>query len=154
MRYDAGPGVRSENDVRALVDFYRARRGPAVAFRFRDPIDSLAEDQALGVGDGIRTDFALTKAYGSGAGAPQRRITRPVPGSVAVRAGGALVSGWLLTAGGVVSFAAPPASGVPLRVSYAFDVPVRFAEDRLEVSRATYLAGEIANVPLIEVREG
>jgi hypothetical protein len=29
---------------------------------------------------------------------------------------------------------------------------VRFADDRLEVSRATFLAGEIASVPLIEVR--
>ena len=48
-------------------------------------------------------------------------------------------------------------SGAPaaLRVEavfYLFDVPVRFAEDRLEASRATFLAGEVASVPLIEVR--
>jgi len=29
---------------------------------------------------------------------------------------------------------------------------VRFAEDRLDVSRATFLAGEAPSVPLIEVR--
>src|SRR3546814_9260862 len=39
MRYDAGPGLRSEADVRALTDFFRARRGAARAFRFRDPFD-------------------------------------------------------------------------------------------------------------------
>ncbi|MGI4732484.1 MAG: DUF2460 domain-containing protein [Janthinobacterium lividum] len=37
--------------------------------------------------------------------------------------------------------------------SFAFDVPVRFAEDRLSVSRATYLAGQATSVPLIEIRE-
>jgi phage portal protein BeeE len=31
--------------------------------------------------------------------------------------------------------------------------PERFAEDRLTVSRATYLAGAAASVPLVEIRE-
>ena len=34
-----------------------------------------------------------------------------------------------------------------------FDVPARFAEDTLTVSRATFLAGEAASVQLVEVRE-
>jgi uncharacterized protein (TIGR02217 family) len=37
--------------------------------------------------------------------------------------------------------------------SFDFDVPVRFAEDQLSVTRATYLAGAAPSVPLIEVRE-
>jgi hypothetical protein len=32
-------------------------------------------------------------------------------------------------------------------------VPVRFAEDRLSVSRTTFLAGAAASVPLVEIRE-
>jgi hypothetical protein len=32
-------------------------------------------------------------------------------------------------------------------------VPVRFAEDKLEVHRASFLAGEAPSVPLIEIRE-
>jgi uncharacterized protein (TIGR02217 family) len=40
-----------------------------------------------------------------------------------------------------------------VRASFDFDVPVRFAEDRLLFSRATFEAGEIASVPLVEVRE-
>jgi phage portal protein BeeE len=31
--------------------------------------------------------------------------------------------------------------------------PVRFAEDRLEIGRATFLAGEAPSVPLVEIRE-
>ena len=164
LRYDAGPGVRGEDDVRALIDFYRARRGPAIGFRFRDPIDASsaagggapsAMDQMLGRGDGVRTDFALIKTYGAAAGAPVRRISRPVAGSMLVSVGGVVQpSGWSLLPGGTISFAVPPVSGAEVRAGYLFDVPVRFAEDRLEVSRATYLAGEIASVPLVEVREG
>jgi uncharacterized protein (TIGR02217 family) len=48
----------------------------------------------------------------------------------------------------------PPGAGVAVTASFLFDVPVRFAEDRLSVSRATFLAGAAASVPLIEVREG
>jgi uncharacterized protein (TIGR02217 family) len=156
LRYDAGPGVRSEDDVRALVDFYRARRGPAIAFRFRDPIDwqSAAGGEAIGTGDAVRSEFALVKRYGAGDEAPLRRITRPVAGSVTVRVGGAVASGWTLVPDGVISFAVPPPTGAEVRAEFLFDVPVRFAEDRIEVSRATYLAGEIASVPLVEVREG
>jgi uncharacterized protein (TIGR02217 family) len=153
MRYDVGPGLRSEEDVRTLAAFFRARRGPAQAFRFRDPLDAEGVDQLLGTGDGVRTDFALVKIYGSGGEALARRITRPIPGSVAVTVNGSATSGWTLAGGGVVSFAAPPATGTMVRASFTFDVPVRFAEDRLDVARGTYLAGELSAVPLVEVRE-
>ena len=46
-----------------------------------------------------------------------------------------------------------PAEGAEVRAGFRFDVPVRFAEDRLSLSRATFLAGEIPSVPLIEIRE-
>jgi uncharacterized protein (TIGR02217 family) len=153
MRYDAGPGIRSEGDVRMLLDFYRARRGPAIGFRFRDPFDFSAAEQVIGTGDAVRTDFVLVKSYGSANGAPQRRITRPVATSVTVRVAGVASTGWVLASGGVVRFTTPPAPGAAVTAAFTFDVPVRFAEDRLEISRATFLAGEMASVPLIEVKE-
>ncbi len=162
MRYDVGAGIRSEADVRALIDFFWARRGPATAFRFRDPLDfssALAggvpqsDDQSLGVGDGVTRDFALRKRYGDGPEAVMRAIALPVPGSVVVSVDGvAMASGWTVEPGGVVRFAAPLPAGASVGAGYLFDVPVRFAEDQLAVSRATFLAGEIASVPLIEVR--
>ena len=162
MRYDAGPGVRSEPDVQTLIAFFRARRGAAKAFRFRDPYDDssnamtgtpTALDQLLGTGNGVATRFDLIKRYGSGADAELRAITRPQPASVRVAvAGSEITTGWTLD-GGTIVFAAAPAIGVEVRAGYRFDVPVRFAEDRLAVSAATFAAGEVANVPLIEVRE-
>lgn len=161
MRYDAGPGVRSESDVRALADFFRARRGAARAFRFRDPFDhgSAADgglpgpgDQLLGVGDGSRRQFALVKRYGAGEAMQVRSIRLPVAGSVRVSVDGIETAAFAVTDEGEVLLDAPPGSGIAVRAGYLFDVPVRFAEDRLEVSRATFLAGELASVPLVEVR--
>jgi uncharacterized protein (TIGR02217 family) len=160
LRFDAGPGIRSEEELHDLLSFFRARLGAAVGFRFEDPFDHSskgmtgvpgAADQLLGVGDGVRTEFPLIKTYGG----QVRRITRPVAGSVRVSVGGAeRASGWTLGGLGVVSFDEAPAEGATVEAGYRFDVPVRFAEDRLSLSRATFEAGEIPSVPLIELREG
>lgn len=121
-----------------------------MGFRFEDPFDHEAEDQLLGLGDGVRTQFALVKLYGE----QERRITRPVAGSVRVFVDGVeRVSGWTLVAKGLVQFEDAPDENAEVRAGFSFDVPVRFAEDRLSLSRATFEAGEVASVPLVEVRE-
>jgi uncharacterized protein (TIGR02217 family) len=161
MTYDAGPGIRSEADMRTLTDFFRARRGAARAFRFRDPFDAssagdgglpAAGDQLLGVGDGVRRQFALVKLYGAGDAEQLRAIRLPVDGSVRVSVDGLETAAFVVTGEGEVLLDVAPASGVAVRAGYLFDVAVRFADDRLEASRATYLAGEVASVPLVEVR--
>jgi uncharacterized protein (TIGR02217 family) len=161
MRYDAGPGVRSEADVRVLTDFFRARRGAARAFRFRDPFDHdsaevgampAATDQWLGIGDASRRQFALVKRYGAGDAVQERRIRLPVDGSVRVSVDGIETAAFAVTADGEVLLDVAPAAGAAVRAGFLFDVAVRFAEDRIEVSRATFLAGELASVPLVVVR--
>jgi uncharacterized protein (TIGR02217 family) len=147
--YDVGPGVRSEADIAELLAFFRARMGAARGFRLRDPFDAEGMGQLIGLGDRIVTRFPLVKYYGDSA----RRITRPVAGSVRVRVDGVEIAGWSLLAGGVVELDEAAGDGVEVRADFAFDVPVRFAEDRLAVNRATFLAGAAVSVPLVEVRE-
>ena len=146
--YDVGPGVRSEADIAALLGFFRARLGPARGFRLRDPFDFSGEGEVLGVGDGEASSFPLVRTYG----AVTRRITRPVSGSVRVFLDGVETMAFSVSAG-MVTLDAPPGDGVEVSASFLFDVPVRFTEDRLSVSRATFLAGVAASVPLVEVRE-
>jgi len=160
LRFDAGAGVRGEAELHTLLAFFRARRGPAVGFRFRDPYDNSSNgmtasptpnDQEIGTGDGAVASFPLLKRYGAG---EERRITRPVPGSVRVAIDGTeIASGWLVEDGGAVQFAEPPAAGATVTAGFLFDVPLRFAEDRIEVTRSTFLAGEAPSVPLVEIRE-
>ncbi|MEO1968846.1 MAG: DUF2460 domain-containing protein [Sphingomonadaceae bacterium] len=156
--FDVGPGIRSEEELGSLIAFFRARHGPATGFRLRDPYDfssngmtgiPTAEDQALGVGDGAISSFALTKHYGT----QSRRITRPVPTSVLVSVDGIPNADWTLNPGGIIVLADAPAAGAQVRAGFLFDVPVRFAEDRIDVSGVNFAAGEAPSIPLIEVRE-
>lgn len=161
LSFDAGPGIRSDADMETLIAFFRARRGAAVGFRFRDPYDFSSNgmtadptptDQDIGTGDGATSSFALSKTYSGG---EQRRITRPVAGSVRVALNGIeQASGWMLGALGTIEFDTAPSPGAAVTAGFLFDVPVRFGQDRLEVNRATFRAGEAPSVPLIEVREG
>lgn len=162
LEFDAGPGVRSEEELRSLIAFFRARRGAAKAFRFTDPYDHSSNamidpptmlDQIIGGGDGEQTRFQLIKSYGNAGEAQQRLITRPEPSSVLIAVDGVIVSNWLLGALGGIIFDSPPAVDAEITAGFLFDVPVRFAEDRLDVSASTFMAGDIAEVRLIEVRE-
>lgn len=163
LRFDVGPGVRSEAELGELLAFYRARRGPARGFLLRDPSDYSSNgmamaptmtDQLLGAGDGATSSFALVKHYGDDNAAQSRRITRPRFETLLVSIDGILQVGtWTLEPGGIVSFGSPPTAGALVRAGFLFDVPVRFAEDRLEIAGAAFAAGEAPSVPVVEVRE-
>ncbi|WP_409592363.1 DUF2460 domain-containing protein [Sphingobium sp.] len=163
LSFDAGPGVRSQADMAALIAFFRARRGAARGFRFSDPYDDRScgvgeapgpLDQHLGVGDGVQAEFGLQRFYGPGEEAQARRITRPVAGTIRVAVNGVeMVGGWSHSGLGVIAFDVAPVEGAVLTAGFRFDVPVRFAEDRLEINRATFAAGEAPSVPLVEIRE-
>jgi uncharacterized protein (TIGR02217 family) len=63
------------------------------------------------------------------------------------------VSGWTLANKGQIIFDTAPPSGATITAGFRFDVPVRFAEDRLNASRATFGAGDMQSVMLVEVKE-
>ncbi|KQT54245.1 glycoside hydrolase family 24 [Aureimonas sp. Leaf454] len=162
-RYDAGSGVKSIGDLVAVLDFFEARRGKLVGFRFRDPLDHGSArpgssvspfDQAIGTGDGATRVFALQKSYGTGAGAYLRPIEKPVADTLRLAGSGAeLGRGFSLDeTTGLVTFATAPAAGVQLTAGFEFDVPVRFDVDQLVVNLAAFEAGDIPSIPLTEIR--
>ncbi|MFD2237050.1 DUF2460 domain-containing protein [Aureimonas populi] len=160
-RYDAGSGLRSLEDLAAVLAFFEARRGRLIGFRFRDPLDWCsgapgravsALDQAIGIGDGQARAFALLKRYGTGEDAYLRPVQKPVAGTVRVAAGGVEVPFALDTATGVVTLDEAPAEGVGVTAGFEFDVPVRFDIDHLAVNIAAFEAGDIPSIPLVEVR--
>lgn len=160
-RWDAGPGVRSVDDLALLTAFFEARRGRLHAFRFRDPVDHAssipsaqvsAGDQLLGLGDGERTRFAPVKRYGEGASAYLRPIVLPVAGSVLVAVNGEAAD-FTLEGGEIVLEDAAP-DGADVTAGFRFDVPVRFDSDGLEIALDAFRAGAVLSVPLVEVRVG
>ena len=162
LRFDVGPGIRSDTELGTLIAFFRARRGAARGFRLADPFDFSSSgmtgaptmlDQLLGVGDGLMATFQLVKRYGDPSDPQLRPISRPRPGSVVVSADGVARTDFTLGAGGKIVFDTAPPEGAAVRAGFLFDVPVRFAEDRLDISGAAFTAGEAPSVPLVEVRE-
>lgn len=164
-RYDAGVGMRSLDDVETMIAFFEARYGQLYSFRWKDWSDfrsckpSLAItplDQVLGQGDGTRTIFPLVKTYRSGSYGYARPIAKPVSGTVEVAVDGLTLSETtdytVDYATGTLTFAVAPALAVDVTAGFEFDVPVRFDTDSIQTSVASFQAGEIPTVPIIEVR--
>ena len=147
-RYNVASGVKTEAQWQSLIAFFRARRGKAVGFRFKDWSDYQAINQPLqSLGD---DEYQTVKRYVSGAVVAERIITKPVVGTVKLYRNSLLqVSGWSVdTATGIITTAL---TGT-LTVDYEFDVPVRFDTDELALSMDSFDAGSWNNIPLIEVR--
>jgi uncharacterized protein (TIGR02217 family) len=167
-RYNAGTGVHSIADIHALLAFFEERRGRLYGFRWRDRTDfkscapdetPAADDQTIGGGDGEASAFQLKKMYGGAFAAYARTITKPVAGTVLVAVDGvaqSLGTDFAIDhATGIVTFQPGhiPAVGAEVTAGFEFDVPVRFDTDRLDINLAAFEAGEVVNVPVVEVRE-
>ncbi|MFD1344700.1 phage distal tail protein, Rcc01695 family [Litorisediminicola beolgyonensis] len=164
-RYDAGLGMRSLDDIEALVAFFEARQGQLFGFRWKDwsdfkscaPSDAPRyTDQVIAYGDGVTRVFQLTKTYRSGAQSYQRPIRKPVAGTVVmgvedVEAREA-VHFEIDATTGLVTFTEPPMQDAPITAGFEFDVPVRFDTDAIRTSVASFQAGQAPDVPVIEVR--
>jgi uncharacterized protein (TIGR02217 family) len=87
-----------------------------------------------------------------------RRIDKPVDGTVRVAVDGdeqALGVDYSVDVEtGIVTFLPGhiPADEVVVTAGYEFDVPVRFDTDRIDVNLSSFEAGEVLNVPIVEIR--
>ena len=166
-RFNVGYGIRTLDQLQAFSSFFLERQGRLHGFRFRDWADykscppqqtPKADDQSLGTGDGVTSDFQLIKTYGSGGSARTRIITKPVAGSVLVAVDGVVRSEGadydLDALTGLVSFTAGhvPAAGAAITAGYEFDVPVRFDMDHLQINTKIIGTGMVGDIPVVEVR--
>ncbi|RDD69927.1 DUF2460 domain-containing protein [Paracoccus versutus] len=162
-RYDVAYGIRRADDLAAVVAFFEARNGRLHGFRFKDWGDHKSclpsgtpapTDQTIGTGDGTATQFQLVKRYTSGAQSWMRAITKPVAGTVTIALNGVPQPlGWsVATTTGLITFTTAPVAGVAVTAGFAFDVPVRFDTDVLDVTLDLERLGSITSIPLLEIR--
>ncbi len=164
-RYDAGVGMRSLDDIETLIAFFEARRGQVYGFRWKDWSDFKSarasteiafDDQQIGLGDGTARSFQLMKNYRSGSFSYARPISKPVSGTVRVGiAQDELQEGVdyeLDVTTGYVTFAHPPDVDLEIFAGFEFDVPVRFDTETIQTSVASFRAGDVPNVPVVELR--
>lgn len=160
--YDAGVAISTVEELSVVLRFFHARAGRFHTFRFKDWADYRScdatvpikpTDQVLGEGDGSRLTFQLVKVYGDAEASYTRVITKPRAGTVRLGLNGAETSAFSVnTTTGVVTLDEPPGAGVLVTAGYEFDVHARFASDKLGISMRAFSAGEIPDVPIMEVR--
>lgn len=154
-RYDIGSGIKTPDQWEQIIAFFRARRGRAVGFRYKDWSDFRAINQFLGLGDNEKVAFQLVKHYKSGDVHYTRLINKPVNNNFCK----IYIDSVLIIEGvnidyttGIVTFEAPPKQDESITADFEFDVPVRFDTDHLDLSMDSFNTGSWRNITLVEVR--
>jgi len=163
--YDGGLGMRSLDDVEVLLAFFEARRGQLYGFRWKDWSDFKSSaasdapgygDQEIGIGDGETVTFQLSKTYASGEASYTRPVQKPVEGTVLAGVEGVQYfeqqNFEIDVTTGLITFESAPSIGLRVTAGFEFDVPVRFDTDRIQTSVASFKAGDVPNVPVMELR--
>lgn len=154
-KYNVAHGVKTQSQLDALIGFFRARKGRADGFRFKDWSDYKAIAQAIGTGNGTNKIFQLVKTYNSGSIVETRTITKPIASTLAVYVNAVLQAGSAYTldsATGKITFVTAPANAAVVTADFEFDVPVRFDTDRLSATLDSYGVNSWNDIPLVEVR--
>jgi uncharacterized protein (TIGR02217 family) len=152
--WNVSHGVKTSSQLATLIAFFRACRGKAVGFRFKDWSDYSAANQIIGTGNGVKTAFQLVKSYTAGSITVDRTITKPVNGTVQVYKNGVLQgSGYTVDyTTGIVTFTAAVANAVVVTANFEFDVPARFDTDKLDITLDTFNFGSWGSIPIVEIR--
>lgn len=154
-KWDIGYGLRSEADMKNVIDFFYARRGKAFGFRFKDWTDyQIPTLQTIATADGTRSVFQAVKTYSSGGQTFTRTLTKLVAGTVQVYEGASLASPQptVDVDTGEITFNGPPTGGTLIGIVCEFDVPVRFDIDHLPVSAYGLELQSINGIDLVEIR--
>lgn len=151
---DETGGGHSGFYLNQVIDFFYARRGRAVGFRFKDWTDYQISNQIIGVGNAVLTDFQVVKIYNEVGVSYTREITKLVDATLSVTVDGLLTVDYTVDINtGLITFNSPPADGAVIAVTCEFDVPVRFDTDKLDITAFTALAGTIGSLTIVEVRQ-
>ena len=147
-------GLKNQQQLDELIAFFRARKGRAYGFRFKDWTDFKATGQLLGTGDGVQTQFQVVSRYPSGSVVEVRTVRKPVAGTVRIYKDGVeQLSGWSVNVTtGLITFSTAPAADVEITADFEFDVPVRFDTDHMAVTIETFRLHRWQQIPIVELR--
>jgi uncharacterized protein (TIGR02217 family) len=134
LEFNVSYGVRTENQFQRLLSFFRARRGRAVGFRFKDWSDFKVVKQLIAIGDGKTKVYQLIKVYNSGGAFEIRKIFKPVENSLRLYEGNSLVNFTVNYSNGLIVLNKPLNVQQKLFADFEFDVPVRFDSDIFKYS--------------------
>ena len=155
-KYNIGHSIKNQSQIDEIIAFFRARKGKAYGFRFKDWSDYKAEGEFIANGNGVKTEFQLIKSYISGSDYIIREIKKPVDNSEKIYINSILqirdTDYMIDIKTGIISFISAPADTSIINADFEFDVPVRFDTDDINITLDNYLIASVNNVPLVEIK--
>lgn len=158
-------------ELQTLAAFYLQHEGPFQSFLFHDPYDGYAINVHFGTGNGVATDFQLTRPLGAlsevvhnpEAGLAIGRTWFPTlgdaiafwpysaPWPVADELDGteAAALGWTLLPNGIVRFTTPPPAGKKLLWTGRFFHRARFDGDTFDHTEFLHRLFSLRRLPLV-----
>jgi uncharacterized protein (TIGR02217 family) len=143
---------KTRTQMEELDRFFRGRRGIVYGFRFKNWDDYTAEDEDVVAVDGMHG--LLYKNYADVVNPEQKRIWKPVAGTVTLKRNGvAWASGgnWTLdTTTGELTYNADQ-TGQDITWSGEFDLPVRFDMKGLNTNQTNFNLWDLDSVDIVEL---
>jgi uncharacterized protein (TIGR02217 family) len=148
-------GIRTDDDMYDVREFFMSMKGRLTGFRYKDWSDFELSAETIGTGDGSTTEFQITKTYTSGALSFVRNIFKIVASTVTVTVNSVEVTeGVDYTVNyntGVITFSVAPTNTHAIAVTCEFDVPVRLDSEQMESTHSGYNVQEWGQITLIEL---
>ena len=144
---DAIHGVKSQADLDDILAFFHGVVGMHKGFRFKDWSDY----DAAGVEGTLtvivaNTTWQMYKTYTYGALTKERKITKPVSGTLTIAGGGTYAVDY---ATGIITRSA---GANPTSWTGEFDTPVRFNVDKMLPMGKGRTLFEVGSIPVVELR--
>lgn len=154
-KYNVSLGIRTNDDMDDVREFFYKVKGKNVGFRYKDWNDFEIIAGNIGTGDGASTIFRVVKKYTVGSVTFSRRIYKLVSGTLNVYVNGVLKT---LTTDytvdmdtGIITFVVAPTNMHPITVTCEFDVPVRLDLDFMLPTHSGYNVEDWSSIDLTEV---
>jgi len=129
LQFNIGERSETNDQLDQFIAFYTARKGAFQGFRFKDWSDY---QFSTIITLNANRQAQLFKAYFVAGFTVKRPLVKIVPGSILVSVGNSPVTtGWTVNFNtGIITF--DQVQTEPIQVSGEFDVPVRFATDKIK----------------------
>jgi uncharacterized protein (TIGR02217 family) len=151
LRWEVVHAIKTDEQMRELIEFFRARKGKAYGFRFKDWSDYTAVDQPASLITGETRKFQCRKQYVSGPRTEVREIKKLADGTVKVKDGATETANFTVDNNtGIISLGFTPVNQVT--TSFEFHVPCRFDTDSMDFSLDFFNTSTWSSVPIVELR--
>ena len=158
MRFNVAFGVKTDDQMLRLIDFFNARQGQANGFRYKNWANFKIQNAPIATGDGYSTRLPLYKFYGFNGARHYKRLRKIARGSVRgvqlyIEPGTEGVDYTIDYDSGEIAVHEPIPYGKPIYAqNLEFHEPVRFTDDNIQIIIDAYNSSSLSTLELLSVR--